>query len=1058
MKNKLIIVLLAVVCAQLIMSKYVYASVFVSSNNGDVRFSAVKGRSNPGPESIRIWNGNGDVTQWTLRVDESWISVSPSSGRLFVEDPDNPGFIDSELLSVTVDISSLDVGTYQKKIYVDWYKTYTPTYRGTLEIPVYITLFSDPFINSVSPESVNQGGDQPANVILSIVGSNFASDAEISFSSDKIIVNSLVVFDASNINADISIYDAPGGSKNLTVTNGDGGSYTKYGAIKVIDITSPTPNPPLIESAEVISTSRISWFVTKCNDPSLPLTYSSEYEIQELGSETWEFNKNINHRGQVLERNDLEANRHYRVRTKIVDNQWNETSFSEYYYAWTLASQPQFELYPAMTNTTLCVEWSSLNHDLTEFYCEIVESPDINSGWIQGITKYNFTGLNGGREYSVRIKARNGGGVETGWEECPAVTIQDNPIITINSPNGGEYFSGRFIRWSVVGYSDYNIKISYSDNGGESFPYIITESTKNNGEYFWETDNILIKKCRIRIEKIDDPSIADESDGDFTVDSLPLLPNPAEISYCEPVSSTTIRWVAVEPTKDGSFVYKFQYLHESGDFATGAPGSELETNIYEVSGCLPNDCYKARVLITQPTIESTQWSVEVSTYTYAALPDAYLYTYISSSTIVARWGANNNPGYTEYLCVLEGNDIALTGEGGWQYGNACTFRNLEADTEYTCKVKARNRNFIETPWVELGKVKTLSIDDPSPDPDPKPNPDPDPSPDPDPVPVVYAPEIKSISPYYVSRGDLIKVRIEGKHFSTNTIVRIITTENEKIIIKDVNYISNNLIETEIEVSDYAPLGAVTMVLSNDGLSNTVDNALNVKDCTKKRVKVDSNEGKTININSENGQVSLFVAPNTFGEEVTLNVEIIKGVQKLSEGMKHTGILLIVTNDQGLQPKQNVQITIIYDEADIAGFEEKKLVLARYNELNDKWILLSSAANPTSNTVVGYTDHFSTFAIVQPVPVVNLKQVKVYPMPYNPKAQGFITVDNLTNDAEITVYTISGEMVCKLLKPDVQGKSYWTGYNEAGKKVASGIYLMHIKSSAGSKTLKIAIQK
>ena len=54
----------------------------------------------------------------------------------------------------------------------------------------------------------------------------------------------------------------------------------------------------------------------------------------------------------------------------------------------------------------------------------------------------------------------------------------------------------------------------------------------------------------------------------------------------------------------------------------------------------------------------------------------------------------------------------------------------------------------------------------------------------------------------------------------------------------------------------------------------------------------------------------------------------------------------------------------------------------------------------------------------------------------------------------------GELVRELqLGPADGGLKVWDGKNTAGQNVASGVYLAHIKSSAGEvKILKIAIER
>jgi flagellar hook assembly protein FlgD len=79
------------------------------------------------------------------------------------------------------------------------------------------------------------------------------------------------------------------------------------------------------------------------------------------------------------------------------------------------------------------------------------------------------------------------------------------------------------------------------------------------------------------------------------------------------------------------------------------------------------------------------------------------------------------------------------------------------------------------------------------------------------------------------------------------------------------------------------------------------------------------------------------------------------------------------------------------------------------------------------------------------------------MPFVP-ANGQLTIDRLTGEAEIKIFTIAGELVKKLDYTGATGIAKWDGTNNAGKGVASGVYIALIKSPSGTKKLKIALEK
>jgi outer membrane protein assembly factor BamB len=88
---------------------------------------------------------------------------------------------------------------------------------------------------------------------------------------------------------------------------------------------------------------------------------------------------------------------------------------------------------------------------------------------------------------------------------------------------------------------------------------------------------------------------------------------------------------------------------------------------------------------------------------------------------------------------------------------------------------------------------------------------------------------------------------------------------------------------------------------------------------------------------------------------------------------------------------------------------------------------------------------------------DLSRVRAFPIPYNPNF-GNMTFDNLTADASIKLFTISGQLIATLDNSAGNGRATWNGSNDSGTRIASGIYIVFIKSASGTKKLKIAVEK
>ncbi|MFA5161785.1 MAG: T9SS type A sorting domain-containing protein [Elusimicrobiales bacterium] len=76
----------------------------------------------------------------------------------------------------------------------------------------------------------------------------------------------------------------------------------------------------------------------------------------------------------------------------------------------------------------------------------------------------------------------------------------------------------------------------------------------------------------------------------------------------------------------------------------------------------------------------------------------------------------------------------------------------------------------------------------------------------------------------------------------------------------------------------------------------------------------------------------------------------------------------------------------------------------------------------------------------------LAGVHAYPNPFK-KSQGVssVTFTNLPAQAEIRIYTVSGELVRDIGKNDSGSTALWDLNNAAGSRVASGLYLYMVDS-------------
>ncbi|MFH1368803.1 MAG: discoidin domain-containing protein [Elusimicrobiota bacterium] len=221
--------------------------------------------------------------------------------------------------------------------------------------------------------------------------------------------------------------------------------------------------------------------------------------------------------------------------------------------------------------------------------------------------------------------------------------------------------------------------------------------------------------------------------------------------------------------------------------------------------------------------------------------------------------------------------------------------------------------------------------------------------------------------------------------------------------------------------------------------------------------LDDSVNTTITLTLARGDVVVDVPAGAFGRNVTLTISTATVPASGNRTIKVTDIGIEIIKDTVYQPVKKITITVYYRDSDITGLDESKLALARYDAVYKCWMPITSVVYPDQNKVVGTTDHLSKFAVVQLTSATDLAAVKVYPNPFNP-ANGALVIDGLTENADIRIFTITGELVREVSYTSANGRTSWDGRNDSGNTVGSGIYLAHVKNNSGEKTVKIAVVK
>lgn len=323
--------------------------------------------------------------------------------------------------------------------------------------------------------------------------------------------------------------------------------------------------------------------------------------------------------------------------------------------------------------------------------------------------------------------------------------------------------------------------------------------------------------------------------------------------------------------------------------------------------------------------------------------------------------------------------------------------------------------------------------------------------------------INSITPNHGTNNASVSVsEIGGLNIPAAAVAKLVKTGESDITASSVSVVSSKELSCVFDLTGKTT-GYWDLVVSTGSESYTLAKSFYIDYPVQDAASFTNTDqinpavAAELTITPPSGEINVAVAAGTFGQTVNLTVSTASAPASLDPIITPSGICLDITNDLGLQPGKEITLVVNYRDSDVAGLDELKLVLCRYDPATGMWTPLPTAVYADVNMLVAKASHLSRFVMVQLLPSAGLAAVKAYPIPYNP-SNGSLTIDNLTGQAEIKIYTITGELVRKVGYSSGFGKTTWDGRNDNGSTVASGVYLMLIKSGANTKKLKIAVEK
>ena len=177
---------------------------------------------------------------------------------------------------------------------------------------------------------------------------------------------------------------------------------------------------------------------------------------------------------------------------------------------------------------------------------------------------------NGGIVYPYSIVTTSGDALSYPWQIPDAIgnnlkvrirNIDDSTVfdvsdnvfsikgsLTLTYPNGGEVFavdSGYTITWTKVG-SIANVKLTYSTNGGSTYPYTIIESTPAADlSYYWTVPDTLSNTCKVMVSDASDATVKDESNGTFKIRGTLIVTSPNGTEAWSINTSHDVTWTRI---------------------------------------------------------------------------------------------------------------------------------------------------------------------------------------------------------------------------------------------------------------------------------------------------------------------------------------------------------------------------------------------------------------------------------------------------------------------------------------------------------------------------------
>jgi hypothetical protein len=164
---------------------------------------------------------------------------------------------------------------------------------------------------------------------------------------------------------------------------------------------------------------------------------------------------------------------------------------------------------------------------------------------------------------------------------------------------------------------------------------------------------------------------------------------------------------------------------------------------------------------------------------------------------------------------------------------------------------------------------------------------------------------------------------------------------------------------------------------------------------------------------------------------------------------------VVTNPL-VEPTAPLFLTMGYTAADIPlGTSLSTLQLERYDQTG-VCVPIPTTFNVGAQELTAEINHLSLFQVGGVLGSTDLGQTVIFPNPFYPsRGQGYVTFENMPPNSHVRIYTPRGELVSDSYANN-SGLLLWGGINQAGRSVASGVYIAVAESGGSKRIFKVVV--